>query len=302
LILTILLMALAVSMPALADEARPVATRPLLTADLPRDVALEYADKDERGYYELLDTADGMARIVMLRRAGSVALNDLLAEAYPEAKDIRKAEQAPVASYPAARATFEMGANEDSRKGVIVAFSTDTDSFGFIVQSPLDFFEEQSPQFEVWIDSLDVFDGADPASGGFDGLLLACGVPEDAQTDGAVVAENGDYTQRYNLDAGLVSFAVARRKANLNARALLAELYPEARDVESAAQKPVAGCQAQRVTFSLGKNEDSRQGVMVWFSAGGVTFAYAADIRLDDFEDYQGTLESWITALDLVDG
>ena len=158
----LLILALAVSAPAFAADAQPVGAGLVLTADLPKDAVLQDNGEDANGYTERLTTADGLANIVLLRRGGSVSADELMKELYPDAAGVATVDQPPIAAYPAVRETFSLGANEDSRAGVLVAFSTDAFTFAFAADAALDSYEGEEGYkgiFDTWIASLDLIDG-----------------------------------------------------------------------------------------------------------------------------------------------
>jgi len=69
----------------------------VLVADLPKDVVYIGTDETEDGYTEHLATADGLATITMLKRAGGRTADAVLQELYPEAVDAKAVEQDPIA-------------------------------------------------------------------------------------------------------------------------------------------------------------------------------------------------------------
>jgi hypothetical protein len=303
----LLLLALAIFVPALASSEQPSITGPVLTADLPKDAVLVGNDEDENGYTERLATSDGLANIILLRRDGSATADDILKELYPDAADVQTDNQALVGSYPAVRETFSLGANEDARVGVIVVFSTDTDTFAFAADAALDAYEgdeDYKGSFDIWIESLDVFDDIADVAGAVQptGLTLSCALPEDAQPYDGKILENGDYTQPYLVGDGMAAVILARRDAATDAEAFLKDLYPEATDAKAISQQPVASYPAERLTFTNGENEDTRQGVLVAFSTDSGSFAFVAEISADSYDDYKDTVEAWISSLDLIDG
>ena len=134
------------------------------------------------------------------------------------------------------------------------------------------------------------------------GLKLTCTLPENAQPDGGAVLENGDYTQPYLIDDGMAVVTLARRAEETGAQAFVDELYPEAKEVKAIEQQPVGSYPAERLTFTTGENEDTRQCVLVAFSTDSGSFAFVAETPADAFEDYRQTIETWTASLDLVDG
>ena len=194
---------------ALAEDTQTV-TGPVLVSQLPLDATLvEDVATEDGGYTERLLTSDTYANIVLARRTGAVAADALLAELYPEAADIAEAEQAPIAAYPAVRYTFTLGANEDTRLGTFVTFSTDTDTFAFAVDVWADASQDYADLIEWWIEALDVFDDSDSADLPA-GLVLTADLPEDKELIGVGATENGDYTQRY-LIYGTAEVVLLRR-------------------------------------------------------------------------------------------
>ena len=303
-LLTVLLL-LVLTASALASEARPVTTGPVLTADLPKDAVLVGNQEGESGYTEQLTTSDGLANIVLLRRSGSVPTDDLLKELYPVAKNVKADEQYVIASYPAVLVTFSLGANEDSRAGVLVVFWTDTDTFAFAADATLDSYEgdkDYQGLFETWIESLNVFGTEEETKGTLpEGLQLTCALPENTELDMEIM-ENGDYTNSYLIDDSMATVLMAHREEATDASAFLKELYPEVKDAKAVEQLPIASYPAERLTFTIGDNEDTRRCVLVAISTDSGSFAFAAEVPSDFFADYQQTVEAWISSLDLIDG
>jgi len=287
-----------------AASAQQVLSQAVLVADLPKDAVYVGTEETEDGYTERLTTADGLASIIMLKRAGEHTADEVLQELYPEAVGAVAVEQAPIAAYPAVRMVFSLGSNEDTRAGVLVAFSTDTDTFALAVDVAADAYElneDYRAMIEWWIESLDVFDGSAPTYTQPAGQVLTAALPDAAATEGAVVDEDGAYTQQYIVDEGIVSVILARRIGEWTAQTVLGDLFPDASGVTEVEQASLANFPASRLTFSLGENEDSRAGTLVVISTNGGTFALAVTVRLDDAQDYSDVVEEWISSLNLIE-
>ncbi len=300
------IMALALSLvlviPALAfaegtTTQAPLVTGPVLVSQLPLDAALiENSASDDGGYTERLLTSDTYANIVLARRTGAVAADALLAEFYPDATDVTEAEQAPIAAYPAVRYTFTQGANEDTRFGTFVAFSTDTDTFVFAVDVWADAFDDYADMIEWWIEALDVFDNAAPM-----GLTLTADLPADMEQIGLGTTENGDTTQRY-LVYGTAIVTLLQRSEAMTAQEMLLSLYSDAQVVSEEEMEPIDSYPAVRLNFTVGENEDARFGSLVIVATDSYTFAFVAEAPIDQWDgDYSETVQIWIDSLQLIE-
>lgn len=286
---------------------------PVLVAQLPEDVSYLGTDESDGGYTEHLATADGMASIAMARRAGQLGAADVLKALYPDALDVAQAEQSPIASYPATRLTFRTGENEDAREGVLVCFSTDTDTFFMAVDAAADAWEGETGYkalADAWFETLDVFDGlaSDDAAQWADqdgaapiGLMLTAALPDDAKTDGPELLDDGGYIQMYFIDDSLAVVTVMRAAEDMTAEELLDRLYPEAADIQPGDQAPVASYPAERLTFAAGEGEDATKGVLVAVHTDAGAFAFVAEIDADSFGDYAAKVEEWIASIDFAD-
>jgi hypothetical protein len=297
-----LVISLVLVFPALAPaEETSTVTGPVLISQLPLDATLvENTVTEDGGYTERLLTSDTYADIALMRRTGAVAADALLAELYPEAADVAEIEQAPIAAYPAVRYSFTTGANEDTRFGTLVVFSTDTDTFAFAVDVWADASEDYADLIEWWIESLDLFDDSDSAAAPT-GLVLTADIPEDAEIIGVGMTENGDYTQRY-LVSGTAEVTMLRRAEALSAQDLLMELYPDAQVAFEEEAAPVASYPTARLNFTDGENEDARFGSLILISTDTATFAFIATAPLDQWDgDYSETVQIWIDSLGIVE-
>ncbi len=296
-----LVISLVLVLPALAlAEETPTVVGPVLISQLPLDATLvENAATEDGGYTERLLTADTYANITLLRRTGAVAADALLAELYPEATDVAEVDQAPIAAYPAVRDSFTTGANEDTRFGTLVVFSTDTDTFAFAVDVWADAAEDYADLIEWWIESLDLFD--DSANYVPTGLVLTAELPEDMEQTGLGATENGDYTVRY-LVYGTAEVTMLRRAEALSAQDLLTELYPDAQVAFEEEAAPVSSYPATRLNFTDGENEDARFGSLVLISTDTASFAFVAVAPLDQWDgDYSETVQIWIDSLGIAE-
>jgi hypothetical protein len=113
---------------------------------------------DDGSYTQPYLIDGGMAVVVMAYRAADVTAEALLKELYPGAREVAEAEQAPVAAHPARRLTFLTGENEDARQCTLVAFPSDSGTFAFSVEIPVDFYGEYQEAAESWIASLKLLD------------------------------------------------------------------------------------------------------------------------------------------------
>ncbi|NLG24730.1 MAG: hypothetical protein GX558_05195 [Clostridiales bacterium] len=291
----------------------------VLVAQLPSDAVYLGAEEADGGYTQRLSTQDGLAAMVLVRRAGAVAAADLLKELYPDAQNVAEAGQDPVVAYPAARLTFALGQNQDSRAGVLVAFSTDADTFAMGVDVAADAWtgdDDYQTMAEMWFQSMDLFGGLSPdeavqlwsQSEGDEfffeepeGLTLTAQLPDDTETDGAAVMDNGDYTQAYFVDNALAIVTVARRAADATAQDLLDELYPEAENVIQVEQAPIAAYPATRIAFTQGDATIGVKGVLVHIPTDAGAFAFAVDVDARSYDDYQDAIEQWIASIDFID-
>lgn len=295
-----LVISLVLVLPALAlAEETPTVVGPVLVSQLPLDATLvENAATEDGGYTERLLTSDTYANIVLLRRTGAVAADAILAELYPEATDVTEVEQAPIAAYPAVRSSFTTGANEDTRFGTLVVFSTDTDTFAFAADVWADAFEDYADLIEWWIEALDLFDDSAYAP---TGLVLTADLPEDMEQTGLGATENGDYIVRY-LVYGTAEVTMLRRAEAVSAQDLLAELYPDAQVAFEEEAAPVSSYPATRLNFTDGENEDACFGSLVLISTDAATFAFVAVAPLDQWDgDYSETVQIWIDSLGIAE-
>lgn len=300
-ILTLVLLLAMMSPASFAEAVQPQATGLVLTAELPADAVLEGTDVVDGGYTQRLTTADGMVAIRMLRRTGGLSLRELMAQELPDVTSFLEGDAALVGSYPAARADFTYGENEDARIGVIVALSTDTDSFAFIADAALDAYNGDDGyrgKIEAWVASLDVRDEKV-----LTGLRLTAALPEDAQEIAVDVQENGDYTQQYAVDSGKAIVVMARRLAAPTAAEMLGEMCPAAEKIKQAKQKTIGSYPAERLTFTDGKGKDARSGLLVALYTDSGSFAFVVRVKSDAYnKKYKKTVEAWITSLDFIDG
>lgn len=288
-----LLLSLVLTLPvfALAEEL----DGPVLVSQLPLDALLVGNDATDGGYTERLETADGMANIVLLRRAGAVSADVILAELYPEAVEPTEVIQEPIAAYPAVRYSFTLGANEDTRLGTLVAFTTDTDTFAFSVDVWADA-EGYDELIEWWIESLDLFDDASAAD-----LSFTADLPEDVQQMGVGATENGDYTSYYLVN-DVVAVTMLRRAEAPDAEELLMAFYPDALIDLAEEAAPVGSYAATRLDFTSGENEDARVGSLIFIQTESATFAFIADVPIDQWEgENRKTVQTMIDSLNLIE-
>lgn len=285
---------------ALAEDTQTV-TGPVLVSQLPLDATLEEdVATEDGGYTEKLLTSDTYANIVLARRTGAVAADAFLAELYPDAADVAEAGQDPIAAYPAVRYTFTLGANEDTRFGTFVAFSTDTDTFAFAVDVWADASEDYADLIEWWIEALDVFDDSDSAAAQT-GLVLTADLPADKELIGVGATQNGDYTQRY-LVYGTAVVTLLRRAEAVSAQDLLLSLYPDAQVAFEEEAASVGSYPATRLNFTTGENEDARFGSLVLISTDTAVFAFVAEAPYDQWDgDYSETVQIWIDSLSIAE-
>ncbi len=155
----LVLLALIMVMPAALAQVVLGPAGLFFAATLPESAQPDGGETLEDGSYTqpyLID--DGMAVAVMACRAGDVTAEAFLGELYPESREVAEADQAPVAAYPARRLTFLTGENEDTRQCVLVTFATDSGSFAFTAEVPVDSYEAYQEAVEAWISSLNLLD------------------------------------------------------------------------------------------------------------------------------------------------